>query len=166
MANAVLRLMRGQADRAGVQLRGVLPREPLEIDADRRALKQIALNLVSNALKFTPRNGAVTVGLQAVGGLMELVVADTGMGMSPEDLARVGRPYEQAGDAERRAAGTGLGLSLVRSFAELHGGEMILESAVGEGTTVTVRMPVLLPPSAPSGAESAPRQEPAEAPVS
>ncbi|MAK83808.1 HAMP domain-containing sensor histidine kinase [Phenylobacterium sp.] len=164
--NAVLRLMRGQADRAGVQLRGVLPREPLEIDADRRALKQIALNLVSNALKFTPRNGAVTVGLQAVGGLMELVVADTGMGMSPEDLARVGRPYEQAGDAERRAAGTGLGLSLVRSFAELHGGEMILESAVGEGTTVTVRMPVLLPPSAPSGAESAPRQEPAEAPVS
>ncbi len=141
--NAVLRLMRGQADRAGVQLRGVLPREPLEIDADRRALKQIALNLVSNALKFTPRHGAVTVGLQAAGGIMELVVADTGMGMSPQDLARVGRPYEQAGDAERRAAGTGLGLSLVRSFAELHGGEMILESVVGEGTTVTVRMPVL-----------------------
>jgi cell cycle sensor histidine kinase DivJ len=144
--NAVLRLMRGQADRAGVQLRGVLPREPLEIDADRRALKQIALNLVSNALKFTPRHGAVTVGLQAVGGMMELVVADTGMGMSPQDLARVGRPYEQAGDAERRAAGTGLGLSLVRSFAELHGGEMILESVLGEGTTVTVRLPVLLAP--------------------
>lgn len=144
--NAVLRLMRGQADRAGVQLRGVLPREPLEIDADRRALKQIALNLVSNALKFTPRHGAVTVGLQAVGGMMELVVADTGMGMSPQDLARVGRPYEQAGDAERRAAGTGLGLSLVRSFAELHGGEMILESVLGEGATVTVRLPVLLAP--------------------
>jgi two-component system, cell cycle sensor histidine kinase DivJ len=164
--NAVLRLMRGQADRAGVQLRGVLPREPLEIDADRRALKQIALNLVSNALKFTPRNGAVTVGLQAVGGMMELVVADTGMGMSPEDLARVGRPYEQAGDAERRAAGTGLGLSLVRSFAELHGGEMILESAVGEGTTVTVRMPVLLPPSARAAEASAPQAEPVDAPVS
>ncbi|MDP2215242.1 HAMP domain-containing sensor histidine kinase [Phenylobacterium sp.] len=163
--NAVLRLMRGQADRAGVQLRGVLPREPLEIDADRRALKQIALNLISNALKFTPRNGAVTVGLQAVGGMMELVVADTGMGMSPEDLARVGRPYEQAGDAERRAAGTGLGLSLVRSFAELHGGEMILESAVGEGTTVTVRMPVLLPPYVQSEDAEAPHPEPAEAPV-
>ena len=143
--NAVLRLMRGQADRAGVQLRGVLPKAPLDIDADRRALKQIALNLVSNALKFTPRNGAVTVGLQAAGGQMELVVADTGMGMSAEDLARVGRPYEQAGDAERRAAGTGLGLSLVRSFAHLHGGEMFIESVVGEGTTVTVRMPVLLP---------------------
>ncbi|MDP3382494.1 MAG: HAMP domain-containing sensor histidine kinase [Phenylobacterium sp.] len=164
--NAVLRLMRGQADRAGVQLRGVLPREPLEIDADRRALKQIALNLVSNALKFTPRNGAVTVGLQAVGGMMELVVADTGMGMSPEDLARVGRPYEQAGDAERRAAGTGLGLSLVRSFAELHGGEMILESAVGEGTTVTVRMPVLLPPSERPAEAPVPQAEPFETPVS
>ncbi len=149
--NAVLRLMRGQADRAGVQLRGVLPREPLEVNADRRALKQIALNLVSNALKFTPRGGAVTVGLQGVAERMELVVADTGVGMSPEDLARVGRPYEQAGDAERRAAGTGLGLSLVRSFAELHQGEMFIESVQGEGTTVTVRLPVLLEPAPGAG---------------
>ena len=147
---AVLRLMRGQADRAGVQLRGVLPREPLDIDADRRALKQIALNLVSNALKFTPRGGAVTVGLQAAGGQLELVVADTGTGMSAQDAARVGRPYEQAGDAEKRAVGTGLGLSLVRSFAELHGGDMFIESALGEGTTVTVRMPVLAEAEAPA----------------
>ena len=152
--SAVLRLMRGQADRAGVQLRGVLPREPLDIDADRRALKQIALNLVSNALKFTPRGGAVTVGLQAAGDQLELVVADTGTGMSAEDAARVGRPYEQAGDAEKRAVGTGLGLSLVRSFAELHGGEMFIESALGEGTTVTVRMPVLAPAEAPSADRS------------
>ncbi|HMO42438.1 MAG TPA: HAMP domain-containing sensor histidine kinase, partial [Phenylobacterium sp.] len=124
--NAVLRLMRGQADRAGV-------------------------HLVSNALKFTPRGGAVTVGLQGVAERMELVVADTGVGMSPEDLARVGRPYEQAGDAERRAAGTGLGLSLVRSFAELHQGEMFIESVQGEGTTVTVRLPVLLEPALGAG---------------
>ena len=140
---AVLRLMRGQADRAGVALRGVLPEEPLWVEADRRALKQIALNLVSNALKFTPRAGAVTLTLQAATGVLELVVADTGVGISPQDLQRLGRPYEQAGDADQRAAGSGLGLSLVRALAELHGGGMALESRLGAGTTVTVRMPVL-----------------------
>jgi len=146
--SAVLRLMRGQADRAEVQLRGVLPREPLEVKADRRALKQIALNLISNALKFTPKAGAVTVTLEAVDGALELVVADTGVGIAPEDLQRIGRPYEQAGDLQQRSVGTGLGLSLVRSFAELHGGQMSIESSLGEGTSVTVRMPVLVSASA------------------
>ena len=141
--NAVLRLMRGQADRAGVNLRGLLPSQTLEVDADRRALKQIALNLVSNALKFTPKGGAVTLTLQAAAGALELSVADTGVGIAPEDLQRLGRPFEQAGDAGQRAAGSGLGLSLVRAFAELHGGDMVVESVVGSGTTVTVRLPVL-----------------------
>jgi cell cycle sensor histidine kinase DivJ len=144
-ASAVIRLMRGQAERAGVTLRGVLPAEPLEVEADRRAVKQIALNLISNALKFTPRNGSVTLTLQAVDGGLEMVVSDTGVGIAPDDLLRLGRPFEQAGDAAQRAAGSGLGLSLVRAFAKLHGGEMNLESSVGEGTTVTVRMPVLAP---------------------
>ena len=143
--NAVLRLMRGQADRAGVHLRGLLPRDPLEVIADRRALKQIALNLISNALKFTPRDGAVTVTIQAAGAALELIVADTGEGIGAEDLARLGRPYEQAGDGTQRANGTGLGLSLVRAFAKLHGGEMQIESRLGEGTTVIVRLPVMDP---------------------
>ena len=141
--NAVLRLMRGQADRAGVHLRGLLPREPLEVVADRRALKQMALNLISNALKFTPKDGAVTVTLQAEGPVLELIVADTGEGIGAEDLLRLGRPFEQAGDGMQKANGTGLGLSLVRAFAELHGGEMQIESQLGEGTTVIVRMPVM-----------------------
>lgn len=144
-ANAVLRLMRGQADRAGVNLRGLLPKDPLEVDADRRAIKQIALNLISNALKFTPKGGAVTLTVQAAGPVLELVVADTGAGISAEDIQRLGRPYEQAGGNDQRSVGTGLGLSLVRSFAELHGGEMVMESRLGEGTTVIVRMPVVLP---------------------
>jgi cell cycle sensor histidine kinase DivJ len=148
--NAVLRLMRGQADRAGVSLRGVLPAEPLEADADRRALKQIALNLISNALKFTPRGGAVTVTLQASGGSLELIVADTGVGIAPDDLERLGRPFEQAGDAVQKSGGSGLGLSLVRAFAKLHGGDMTLESALGEGSTVVVRMPVLCEPEEPA----------------
>jgi cell cycle sensor histidine kinase DivJ len=141
--SAALRLLRGQADRAGVALRGVLPADPLEADADRRALKQIAINLVSNALKFTPRGGGVTLTLQAAGEQLELVVADTGVGIGPEDLARLGRPFEQAGDSAQKAGGSGLGLSLVRAFAQLHGGEMVVESALGEGTTVIVRLPVL-----------------------
>ena len=154
--SAALRLVRVQADSLGIQLRGVLSSTPVEIDADRRALKQIVLNLVSNALKFTPRGGSITVTANGFDGIFELVVADTGVGISPEDLERLGRPYEQAGDASHRAMGTGLGLSLVRSMAELHGGEMVIESTVGEGASVTVRMPVLLPPSLiqepPSGA--------------
>ncbi|MBV9509932.1 MAG: HAMP domain-containing histidine kinase [Caulobacteraceae bacterium] len=140
---AALRLMRLQADDAGVQLRGLLPGQPLEADIDRRAIKQIVLNLVSNALKFTPRGGLVTVSVQALAGALELSVADTGVGVSETDLARLGKPYEQAGDASQQAKGTGLGLSLVRAFAELHGGEMSIESRLGQGTAVTVRLPVL-----------------------
>jgi cell cycle sensor histidine kinase DivJ len=141
---AVLRLMRGQADRQGVSLRGDLASESLEAEADRRAIKQIAFNLISNALKFTPKGGAVTVSARAVGEVLEIVVTDTGVGISADDLVRIGKPYEQAGDADQRQAGSGLGLSLVRAFARLHGGEMVMESTLGEGTTVTVRMPVLI----------------------
>jgi cell cycle sensor histidine kinase DivJ len=142
--SAALRLMRVQADDAGLFLRATLPSEPLDIEADPRALKQIVLNLLSNALKFTPRGGQVTLTLAAQGEALELTVADTGMGISTEDLKRIGRPYEQAGDAGQRSKGTGLGLSLVRGFAELHGGEMIIESTLGEGTSVLVRLPGLV----------------------
>lgn len=144
-ASAVLRLMRGQADRAGVTLRGALPPAQLMVDADRRALKQIALNLLANALRFTPTGGAVTLTLAAVDGELELSVVDTGVGIAAADLERLGRPYEQAGDADKRAGGTGLGLSLVRAFAALHGGVFTLESVEGEGTTARVRLPVLAP---------------------
>ncbi|MBX3482434.1 HAMP domain-containing sensor histidine kinase [Phenylobacterium sp.] len=141
--SAVLRLMRGQADRAGVNLRGVLPIAPLEAEADKRAVKQIALNLISNALKFTPRGGSVTVTVQGDGDTLELVVADTGVGIARDDIERLGRPFEQVGEQEKKLEGTGLGLSLVRAFARLHGGDMALESEMGQGTSVTVRMPVL-----------------------
>ena len=160
---AAMRLMRVQADAAGVQLRGVLPSHDLEVDADRRALKQIVLNLVSNALKFTPRGGQVTVTADGHDGQFELVVADTGVGIGPEDLERIGRPYEQAGGVDQRAKGTGLGLSLVRAFAKLHGGEMTIESRLGSGTSVSVRMPVLLRATRPMEApllEPAPTVEP------
>jgi cell cycle sensor histidine kinase DivJ len=144
--NAALRLVRLQADEVGVKLRAVLPAEPLTIDADKRAIKQIALNLLSNALKFTPKDGTVILSAQAAAGVLEIVVADTGMGIAAEDLKRLGQPFEQAGAGEDRARGTGLGLSLVDAFAKLHGGTLTLESRLGEGTAATVRMPVLAAP--------------------
>jgi cell cycle sensor histidine kinase DivJ len=152
--SAALRLMRVQADDVGVQLRGALPSQPMEADADRRALKQITLNLISNALKFTPRGGLVTVSLHALAGAMELSVADSGIGIADGDLERLGRPYEQAGDMGQQAKGTGLGLSLVRAFAELHGGEMAIESRLGEGTAVTIRLPVLAPKAEPDDGDA------------
>jgi cell cycle sensor histidine kinase DivJ len=160
--SAALRLTRVQADTARIALRGVLPPEPLEVNADRRALKQIVLNLVSNALKFTPSGGQVNVVARALGPDLEIIVADSGVGISPADLERLGRPYEQAGGADQRAQGTGLGLSLVRAFAELHGGTMKIHSRLGEGTAVTIRLPVmdLEASPAPPPAPPAPTPEP------
>jgi two-component system, cell cycle sensor histidine kinase DivJ len=140
---AALRLTRVQADTARIALRGALPPEPIEVNADRRALKQIVLNLVSNALKFTPSGGQVNVIARAQNGQLEIIVADTGTGIAPADLERLGRPYEQAGGIDQRAMGTGLGLSLVRAFAELHGGTMTIKSRLGEGTAVSIKLPVL-----------------------
>ncbi|WP_291840966.1 HAMP domain-containing sensor histidine kinase, partial [Brevundimonas sp.] len=152
-------LVRVNAEDKGVSLSGVLPADAVEVSADRRALKQIALNLLSNAVKFTPEGGAATVTVEAVGPYLEIIVADTGVGIAPEDVKRLGRPFEQAGAPEQRRQGTGLGLSLVRAFTELHGGRMSIESTLGEGTAVTVRMPVALVARAPApegGAEIIP----------
>ncbi len=153
--SAALRILRVQADDAGVKLRATLPSQPIEVEADRRAIKQIVINLVSNALKFTPRDGSVIVGLIGRGKDLELTVADTGIGIAESDLDRLGKPYEQVGDAARKSKGTGLGLSLVRAFAELHGGQMVIESRLGEGTAVTVTMPVVVQDEAKKPPESA-----------
>jgi cell cycle sensor histidine kinase DivJ len=153
VVSAAIALVRLSATDKGVDLNGVLPIAPLMVDADRRALKQMTLNLLSNAIKFTHAGGSITVTADAIGPYLEVVVADTGVGVAPEDLRRLGRPFEQAGGAEQRAQGTGLGLSLVRALSELHGGRMSIDSTLGEGTAVTVRMPVvsLARPASPEG---------------
>jgi cell cycle sensor histidine kinase DivJ len=111
--------------------------------ADKRALKQILLNLLSNAIKFTPAGGTVEIATASKAGWFWLGVADDGMGIGEEDLKRLGKPFEQVtGAYTRDHEGTGLGLSLVRSFVELHGGRLEIESALGEGTTVRAFLPM------------------------
>jgi cell cycle sensor histidine kinase DivJ len=164
---AALRLTRVQADTARIQLRGVLPPAPLDVNADRRALKQIVLNLVSNALKFTQPGGQVNVIARGQGQVLEIIVADTGVGISRADLERLGRPFEQAGGVEQRQLGTGLGLSLVRAFAELHGGTMTIKSILGEGTVVSIKLPVMevaQTGAAPPAPEASPPEPPSEPP--
>ena len=127
---------------AEAPLRAALPPDPVDIEADSRALKQIALNLLSNAVKLTPRGGLVTVTMQVQGEMMELVVADSGVGIAPEDLKRIGRPFEQVESLLTKThQGSGLGLAIAKSLTELHGGAMRIRSTLDKGTTVVLRFP-------------------------
>jgi cell cycle sensor histidine kinase DivJ len=140
-AQSAVRFLKIPAERAGVALKLSIAPNARLIFADRRAVKQILVNLLSNGVKYTPPGGEVRVTARIAGG-MEIVVSDSGAGISQRDLERLGRPFEQVENAETRAKeGTGLGLALVKSLALMHGGEAVLESALGEGTTVTVRLP-------------------------
>jgi cell cycle sensor histidine kinase DivJ len=138
------KLMRLQAEESGLTLSADGVGEAMEVTADRKALRQIILNLLSNAVKFTPEGGAVVVMARASGDDLVLAVGDSGVGIASAEIDRLGRPYQQAGSAqESTQRGTGLGLSLVRALAELHGGRMNIVSRQGEGTTVTLTLPIL-----------------------
>ncbi|WP_229729213.1 sensor histidine kinase [Agaricicola taiwanensis] len=113
-----------------------------DVYGDCRACRQILINLLSNALKFTPAGGTVTISARRNGGFATLSVADTGIGVSPEDLSRLGEPFYQARSSYNRPyEGTGLGLSVVKGLVSLHGGIFKIESRVGEGTVVTIELP-------------------------
>ncbi len=134
----VARLLDDRAHTAGVAL-DVAVGTKLSLVADRRAVKQVVINLLSNALKFTPRGGTVAVRAAQDGDLMRVSVRDTGIGIPESELGRLGRPFEQVcADPNLAKSGTGLGLALVRSLTERHGGGMCIESAEGIGTEVTV----------------------------
>jgi cell cycle sensor histidine kinase DivJ len=106
-------------------------------------VKQILINLISNALKFTDRGGSVTVAARMGGRHMLLTVEDTGIGIAPDDLARIGNPFFQVrGTYTRKHDGTGLGLSIVKGLVKLHGGELEIESRPGEGTRMVVHLPL------------------------
>ncbi len=140
---AALRLVRQRAEKKGLELtRAVAPRLP-QLYADGRALKQVLLNLLTNAVKFTPQGGRVTIGANlGPGGELVLTVADTGVGMSAEDLEQALTPFGQAeSDIARDQEGTGLGLPLTKHLVELHGGSLTIESAPGAGTTIRATFP-------------------------
>jgi two-component system cell cycle sensor histidine kinase PleC len=144
LIDRVFEMMTPQAKRAKVVLRRKVDGDVPLVRADERAVRQILLNLVSNAIKFTQPGGLVTAGLQQISpGEVELAVTDTGIGIAADDVAKLMRPFTQVGNVyRRRQQGTGLGLALVRSLAELHGGSVRIESEPGRGTTVAVRLPV------------------------
>lgn len=131
----------------GIDLITDAPQDLPVMTGDPRAFKQIVLNLVANAIKFTERGGQVSVSAAVSGSQLTLRVSDTGVGIAPDDLKRIGAPFFQAGRTyQRRHEGTGLGLSIVKSLVALHLGELTVQSRLGEGTAVTVKLPLVYTP--------------------
>lgn len=143
LADSCCDMIRFKAEQSGVAILRDYPHDLEDLVADKRACKQILINLISNAVKFTPRGGRVAIDLRPEGNSLNIIVADTGIGIGSTDLPRVGEPFFQAsGHYDRRFEGTGLGLSVVRGLVALHGGSIAIESALAQGTTVTVRLPL------------------------
>ncbi len=136
----------------GIDLVTDAPQDLPELNGDPRAFKQILLNIVSNAIKFTERGGTVSVVAAVESSRLILRVTDTGVGIGTEDLKRIGDPFFQAGKTyQRRHEGTGLGLSIVKSLVGMHGGDMQVHSRIDEGTTVIIALPLeFAPPAEPA----------------
>ncbi|WP_282604299.1 HAMP domain-containing sensor histidine kinase [Pelagibius sp. Alg239-R121] len=131
-----------QALQAKVQIRCDPGEKPVILHADRQALRQVFLNIIGNAVKFTPAGGSVDIRLREVQGMVDIMVRDTGIGIASRHIDRVFQPFAQADDRlARRYEGTGLGLSIAKGLIELHGGNLSLTSKVGQGTTLTIKLP-------------------------
>jgi two-component system cell cycle sensor histidine kinase PleC len=142
-----LRLIRNRAETAGLSLLVKVSDQAPMVEADYRAVKQILLNLLSNALKFTPRGGRITLSADQCDPAegwrgLEISVSDTGVGIAEEDLARLAKPFEQIESQHSKTTqGTGLGLALTKSLVELHGGRLTIRSKPGAGTRVSFTLP-------------------------
>jgi signal transduction histidine kinase len=141
LSNAMT-LVRERAQRHGLALDLAVAPEVGEVRADERKFKQIMLNLLTNAVKFTPDGGKVAVSARLVGGVLEVAVTDTGIGIAPQDQAAVFEEFRQVGrHYTNKQEGTGLGLALTKRFVELHGGALVLDSEPGRGSTFTFTLP-------------------------
>jgi GAF domain-containing protein/anti-sigma regulatory factor (Ser/Thr protein kinase) len=137
-----LTLVRERAGRRSLTLHTDIDSRLGEIRADERKIRQVVLNLLSNAIKFTPEGGRIEVAAVPKDGFVEVSVSDTGVGIAPADQEAVFEEFRQVGATEKKAEGTGLGLTLCRKFVELHGGRIRVESQVGVGSTFTFTIPV------------------------
>jgi signal transduction histidine kinase len=137
-----LTLVRGRAERRSIALHHAVDTRLGHVRADERKIKQVLLNLLSNALKFTFEGGRVEVRAGVVDGMAEVSVTDTGVGIAPEDQEAVFEEFRQVGTADKKVEGTGLGLTLSRKFIELHGGKIWVKSQVGMGSTFTFTLPL------------------------
>ena len=139
--NALI-LVRERATRRGITLECSVDERLGTIQGDERKVKQVLLNLLSNALKFTPEGGRIDVSARVQDSAAEIAVTDTGVGIAPEDQEAVFEEFRQVGTADKKIEGTGLGLALSRKFIELHGGRIWVKSQVGQGSTFTFTLPV------------------------
>ena len=137
-----LMLVRERAGRRNITLQISVDGQLGEVRADERKIRQVVLNLLSNAIKFTPEGGRIDVAATPRDGFVEVLVSDTGVGIAPEDQEAVFEEFRQVGTTEKKAEGTGLGLTLCRKFIELHGGRIWVKSQVGVGSTFTFMIPV------------------------
>jgi signal transduction histidine kinase len=142
-------LVHERAHNQNIELKVECPEDIGALTADARRLKQALFNLLSNAIKFTPDGGTVTVSAERANGEVRLAVTDTGAGIQPEDIERVFGKFETGGGRIGQS-GAGLGLSLVKSLIELHGGWVGLDSKPGQGTRVVCHVPLEPPPPAPA----------------
>jgi cell cycle sensor histidine kinase DivJ len=136
-------IMRHAAEKKGIAVSVEAPPDLPELVADKRACKQMLLNVVSNAIKFTDPGGWVRISVGVENGMVALEVADNGIGISDQDLPKLGNPFVQADTSyDRGYEGAGLGLSVVKGLARLHGGSLAIASTLGHGTTATILLPM------------------------
>jgi two-component system cell cycle sensor histidine kinase PleC len=142
MIEEALRIVKGQGEERGITIEENVSKN-IELEADRRAIKQILINLISNAMKFSKENGRIHVRAKRRDNSITISIEDTGIGISKSDLRKLGRPFEQVQNQFTKShTGSGLGLAISRSLTELHNGAMKIRSVEGKGTIVSIRLPV------------------------
>jgi two-component system OmpR family sensor kinase len=129
---------------AGITVTSQIPEAPVQMAVDRHRIREMLLNLVTNAIKYTPPGGTVSLGLTQEDGSVVFTVADTGIGIAPGDLPHIFDRFWRADPARSRTGerpGTGLGLSITKWIAEAHGGSITVQSRPGRGSVFSVRLP-------------------------